>query len=169
MHLVDIDAELAQIRLGQLDLGHELLVGLGHVVESHDVPTQTKEQVGAEGNEGPEGKLMQGGGEARSASGLDRMHHRMWTGQTGAGTYHGDDLGLDKFGQGEELEVEGEVELDGHAVVSMGVCRRMCRLWMPFRLHTDEARRAREMVCCARVMLKSWSPPFRSNASLCEV
>lgn len=61
-HLVDIDAKLAQIRLGQLNLGHELLVSLGHVVESHDVPTQTKEQVGAEGNESPEWELCREGG-----------------------------------------------------------------------------------------------------------
>lgn len=52
---------------------------------------------------------------------LDLIHHGLGTSQTGAGTYHGDDLGLDQLGQREELEVEGEVELDRHAVVSMGV------------------------------------------------
>ena len=32
-------------------------MGLGHVVEGHDVPAEAEEQVRAEGDEGPEGEL----------------------------------------------------------------------------------------------------------------
>lgn len=55
-------------------------MGLGGVVEGHDAPAEADEQVGAEGDEGPEGQ--------------DR-----------------DDLGLDDGGEGDQVEVEGEVGL----------------------------------------------------------
>jgi hypothetical protein len=35
-------------------------VRLGHVVERHDVPAETEEEVCAEGDEGPEGELEGG-------------------------------------------------------------------------------------------------------------
>lgn len=57
LSLVDIDAQFPQVGLGQLDLAHQLLVGGGYVVEGHDVPAESEEEVGAEGDEGPEGKL----------------------------------------------------------------------------------------------------------------
>lgn len=80
--LVDSDAQLPQLRLGRLDLAHELFVRLGDVVEGQDAPAQPGQEVRAEGDEGPEGQ--------------DR-----------------DDLGLDGGGEGDQAEVEGEVDLDG--------------------------------------------------------
>lgn len=58
LFLVYIDAQTPQVLLSELDLGHELLVRLGHVVEGHDVPAEPEEEVGAEGDEGPEGELL---------------------------------------------------------------------------------------------------------------
>lgn len=78
--LVHGDAQLPQLPLGDLDLAHELVVGLGDVVEGQDAPAEADEQVGAEGDEGPEGQ-------------------------------DGDDLGLDDGGEGDQVEVEGEVGL----------------------------------------------------------
>lgn len=40
---------------------------LGHVVEGHDAPAEGEEEVGAEGDEGPEGELR--GGLLASARG----------------------------------------------------------------------------------------------------
>lgn len=78
--LVHRDAQLPQLPLGDLDLAHELFVGLGDVVEGQDAPAEADEQVGAEGDEGPEGQ-------------------------------DGHDLGLDDGGEGDQVEVEGEVGL----------------------------------------------------------
>ena len=55
--LVHINAKSPQVRLGQFDLLHELLVRLGHVVEGEDAPAEAEEEECAERNEGPEGKL----------------------------------------------------------------------------------------------------------------
>lgn len=80
--LFDRDAQLPQVRLGQLDLPHDLLVGLGNVVEGQYAPAQAGEEVCAEGDQGPEGQ-------------------------------DGDDLGLDDGGEGNQMEVESEVDLGG--------------------------------------------------------
>lgn len=58
--LVNGDAKVAQVSLGLLDLSHELLVRLRHVVEGNDAPAETEEEEGAKGNEGPEGELRRG-------------------------------------------------------------------------------------------------------------
>lgn len=58
MGSVHVDTDAPEVRLGQVNLGHQLLVGLGHVVERHDVPAEAEEQVRTEGDEGPEGKLF---------------------------------------------------------------------------------------------------------------
>lgn len=55
--LVHVDAKSPQVRLGQFDLLHELLVRLGHVVEGEDAPAEAEEEECAERYEGPEGKL----------------------------------------------------------------------------------------------------------------
>ena len=55
--LVDVDALLPQVLLREVDLDHELLVRLGHVVEGQDAPAEGEEEVGAEGDEDPEGEL----------------------------------------------------------------------------------------------------------------
>lgn len=57
MDLVDIDAESTKVRLGKIDLGHQLLVRLGYIVEGHDVPAESEEEVGTEGDQSPEGEL----------------------------------------------------------------------------------------------------------------
>ncbi len=56
--LVHVNTEPLQVRLGLLDLGQEFLVCLGHVVERHDAQAQAAEEVGAEGDEEPEGELV---------------------------------------------------------------------------------------------------------------
>lgn len=78
--LVHSDAQLPQLHLGHLDLAHQLLVRLGGVVEGQDAPAEADEQVGAEGDEGPEGQ-------------------------------NGHDLGLDDGGEGDQVEVERQVDL----------------------------------------------------------
>jgi hypothetical protein len=54
--LVHIDAQLPQVGLGHVDLGHELLVRLGNVVEGEDAPAKAEEEHGSKGNKGPEGE-----------------------------------------------------------------------------------------------------------------
>lgn len=54
--LVDSDAHLSQFSLGLVNLGHELLVRLRHVVEGEDAPAEAEEEECAEGDEGPEGE-----------------------------------------------------------------------------------------------------------------
>lgn len=56
--LVDSDAHLSQFGLGLVNLGHELLVRLRHVVEGEDAPAEAEEEECAEGDEGPEGELL---------------------------------------------------------------------------------------------------------------
>lgn len=56
LSLVDRDAQLPQLRLGQLDLPHDLLVRLGDVVERQDAPAQPDEEVCAEGDQRPYGQ-----------------------------------------------------------------------------------------------------------------
>lgn len=58
VRLVDVDAELAQVHLGNLNLLHQLLVRLGHVVECEDAPAEAEQQRRAEADEQPEGKLQ---------------------------------------------------------------------------------------------------------------
>ena len=65
-------------------------------------------------------------------------------------TYHRDNVLLDGDREGNELEVEGEVELLGVGEVSyyrIGLVRTG-------RQRTELRRRAREMVCCACVMVR---------------
>lgn len=56
-YLVHGHAQLPQLGLGELDFAHEFLVCLGTVVEGHDAPAETDEEVRAEGDESPERKL----------------------------------------------------------------------------------------------------------------
>lgn len=63
--LVDIDALGPQIRARNVDLLHQLGVGGRHVVEGEDAVAELEEEVGAEGDEGPEGEL--GGGVSLGA------------------------------------------------------------------------------------------------------
>lgn len=55
--LVDSDTHLSQFGLGLVNLSHELLVRLWHVVEGEDAPAEAEEEECAEGDEGPEGEL----------------------------------------------------------------------------------------------------------------
>ena len=58
IYLVHIDALRPQIRLGQLDLLHQLGVRVGRVAEGQHAPAEAEEQPGAERDEEPEGKLF---------------------------------------------------------------------------------------------------------------
>lgn len=58
-YLVDVDAPRPEVLLREVDLLHQLLVGLGHVVEGEDAPAEGEEEVGAEGDEDPEGELLE--------------------------------------------------------------------------------------------------------------
>lgn len=55
--LVDVDAHLAQVLLGKVNLRHELLVRLGDVVEGEYSQAEAEEKDGAESDEGPEWEL----------------------------------------------------------------------------------------------------------------
>lgn len=55
--LIDGNAELSELNLSLLDLRRELLVCVGDVVEGKDAESEPKEEVCAEGDESPEGKL----------------------------------------------------------------------------------------------------------------
>lgn len=57
-YLVDVDTELAEVDLGGLDLVHQLLVRLRHVVKGKNAEAETEQKKGAERNEGPERKLF---------------------------------------------------------------------------------------------------------------
>lgn len=131
--LVDVDALAPQIRAREVDLLHQLGVGGGHVVEGEDAVAELEEEVGAEGDEGPEGELWGGGvslcarrgdgGEEREVWLLGEREVCVWLLGGGDGaetagvggragrTYDGDDFGLDEGGERHELEVEREVEL----------------------------------------------------------
>lgn len=72
--LVHRDAQLSQLDLGRLDLAHQFVVGLGHVIEGQHAPAEADEEVRAEGNEGPERELCWRGQEGlacRSGDGSD--------------------------------------------------------------------------------------------------
>lgn len=57
--LVDVDALGRQLVPSLLDFQHQLLVRLGYIVEGEDTQSQLEQKVCAEGNEGPERKLLQ--------------------------------------------------------------------------------------------------------------
>lgn len=54
---VNVDTQLAQVDLGHVNLLHELLVRVGHVVEGEDAEAEAEEEDGAKGDEGPKGEL----------------------------------------------------------------------------------------------------------------
>lgn len=111
-HLIDVDAQASQIRLGQLNLSHQFLVCFGDIVEGHDVPAKTEKEEGAEGHQGPEWELLSKGQylglSIRKLASLAAAGGREGRGTT----YNGHDLGLDQLRERDELEVEGEIELE---------------------------------------------------------
>lgn len=145
--LVDVDATRAQVFLRQLDLGHDLLVRLGHVVEGQHAPAETEEQVGAEGDEQPEGELFCGVAHPPYVS---RQHALVGKrkGRGGKRAYNWDDLVLDDGRERDELEVETEVELQAQTLA----WERLNAACISRR--TELTRSAMEMVCCARVMVQ---------------
>ena len=54
---VDIHPLRPQLPPRNLDLPQELLVRFRHIIESEDAPAELEEEVGAEGDESPEGEL----------------------------------------------------------------------------------------------------------------
>ena len=99
VRLVDIDAELAQIDLGNLNLLHQLLMRLRHVIECEDTPAEAEQQRGAKADEQPQGKL-----QSWLAAQPVAVHGAK-------NTYHGDDLFLELGRYGENAKVQGKVEL----------------------------------------------------------
>jgi hypothetical protein len=81
-------------------------VGFRYVVKCQNTPAETGEHIGAEGNEKPEWKLY-----AKSHA-LARVLLKLGMRET----YNRDDFLLEDFGDGEELEIEGDVELQGWGV-----------------------------------------------------
>lgn len=69
------------------------------IVEREDAQSKTEEEDGAERDEGPEGELEQG------------LSVWVWPYGREMETYQRDDLLLDERREGNELEEEGEVEL----------------------------------------------------------
>ena len=55
--LTDIDTLGAEVFPCLRYLLHDLPVRLGYVIEGEDAPAELEEKVGAEGDEGPKGKL----------------------------------------------------------------------------------------------------------------
>lgn len=107
--LVDIDALCPQIRLGHLDFLHQLGVCIGRVAECEHAPAETEEQPGAERDEGPKRELLLRS-SVRIRAGCD---------EGGTRAYHGDNVLLDHGREGDELEIEAEVQL-------LSVCVRAC-------------------------------------------
>lgn len=56
--LINIDPLSPQIRPRHINLLHKLRMRLGHIVECQDAVSEFEQQVCAEGNEGPEWKLI---------------------------------------------------------------------------------------------------------------
>jgi len=54
IHLVNIYPQLPQICPRKLNLAHQLLMCSRHIVECEDAPAEFEEEIGAEGDEGPE-------------------------------------------------------------------------------------------------------------------
>jgi hypothetical protein len=105
--LVDIHAQLPQVGLGLVDLSHKLLVRFGNIVKGEDTPAETEEEESAEGDEGPEGKLIH---ERQYACTVIKRSIR-------GATYDRDDLLLDESGQGDQFEVESKVDLEDNMLV----------------------------------------------------
>jgi hypothetical protein len=56
--LVDINTQSLQVCAGEFNLGDNLLVSFGDVVEGHDIVAELSKKVCAKGDEDPEGKLF---------------------------------------------------------------------------------------------------------------
>lgn len=81
---------------------------LGYIVEGHDVPAKSEEEIRAEGDECPEGKL-----QAKSSQ---QCRLGIATSSRRKRTHHGDNVGLHQCGKREELQVERQVELVMHLI-----------------------------------------------------
>jgi hypothetical protein len=57
LHLINTDPLGLQIRSRNLNLAHQFLVSLRHIVEGKDTVSEFEKEVCAEGDEGPEGEL----------------------------------------------------------------------------------------------------------------
>jgi hypothetical protein len=73
----------------------------------------------------------------------------------GSGTYDGNDLLLDDGRKRDQFEEQSKVELQKKHQVSELVSKIGSGDG-----HTEETRRAREMVCWARVMIATWGLTF---------
>lgn len=56
-HLIHTNTLGLQIRPRSLNLPHQFLVSLRHIIKSEDAISEFEKEVRAEGNEGPEGEL----------------------------------------------------------------------------------------------------------------
>ena len=66
------------------------------------------------------------------------------------GTYDGDDLLLDQGREGHKLQQQSKVELQEDKLANISPWVRSSRQ------RTEDRRRPKEMVCCARVMVAGW-------------
>lgn len=86
-------------------------------------------------------------------------------------THNGDDLGLDRRGDGDEVQVEREVKLHESALQSLGLSICAGRSRVASRIggaRTEESRSPKDTVCTARVIvagIEDRGGVFRSSAS----
>jgi hypothetical protein len=104
--LTDIDTLRAEVFPCLCYLLHDLLVRLWYVVEGEYAPAELEEKVGAEGDEGPEGKLRYC--QRRSSLGIER----------GRGTYYRHDVILYLLRHGHDLHEYCEVHLSHVSIQS---------------------------------------------------
>lgn len=138
IRLVDIDAELAQIDLGNLNLLHQLLMRLRHVIECEDTPAEAEQQRRAEADEQPQGKLQSWlAGQAVAVHGSEEHVPR---GRPFLGT----------------RPIRGKCQSagQGRAIIALiSLLSYLGRGVKSRKSRTEERSRAKERVCCARVMV----------------
>jgi hypothetical protein len=59
LHLINTNPLRLQFRSRSLNLTHQFLISLWHIVESQDTVSEFEKEVCAEGDEGPEGELVE--------------------------------------------------------------------------------------------------------------
>lgn len=119
---------------------------LRYIIEREDAQPQLEQQVRSKRNEDPERELV-----LQTAS---ELQESWWLHGQGrkerVEAYNWYDFVLDRLGRGDYVEETGEVELG----VDRGYVSVFDRGWNGGGSKlTDEASNARDMVCCARVMI----------------
>jgi hypothetical protein len=102
--LVHIHTQCPEILLGELDLGHQLLVSLGNIVEGENAPAETEEEKSAKGDESPERELSEGLNSLEAT----QRHHAAFGYEK---TYDGNNVLLYDLWERHQTQEEGQVEL----------------------------------------------------------